>query len=160
LTINIETELWITNQRKLLLTGSSEPLTSIFINELKILTDNRGLFQHGLRLHEGRNEVEVIAKSQDKRESSLKRTIILDTIPPYLEASIHKNTENQEEWIVMGSTEPNTQITILDSTYSSLEDGSFAIPLRLPEELTSLSVVCQDKVGNVTSKSLSIIRKN
>lgn len=156
LTLNLVEPVWITNLNRFTLTGLSEPLVSIFINNLEILADNRGVFRHNLLLHEGDNKLVVIAKSKDKRESSLERTIILDTIPPALEADIHYNIERPEEWIIQGKAEPGTQLILLERTYTPDEDGSFKIVLSLPADITSVVLTCKDKAGNSTINTLKI----
>ncbi len=158
LTLNLKDPVWITNQNRFTFIGSSDPLVSIFINGLEILTDSRGGFRHGVKLREETNQFSIIAKSKDGRISFLERTIMLDTIPPDLEAFMEQNPDNPAEWIITGKTEPGTQLTLLDNTYTPDVNGTFQIVLIPEVDIETVTLTSNDKAGNSTKKILSFAR--
>jgi len=153
LTINIKDNYLITNQRKFILSGSSDPLTRIYVNNLEIFTDNRGQFSHGLSLHEGDNFVTIEAVSKDNRKAVNHSKITLDSIPPILVAKL---IIISDKWLINGKTEPNAVVKIGDKTITPNTDGSFEIEILPIADQTEVIISSKDPAGNETLQYLRI----
>lgn len=155
LSINIK-ENQITNQKQFILIGQTDPQIQVFINSFEIFSDNQGRFFQNISLHEGLNTISVEAISKDGRKASNSGTILMDSIPPMLEAFLDRNPENSLEYIIKGKTEPGVLIHIGEQDYSPNAEGLFVIQYQAMEDQKEVSLVAVDEAGNKTEIVLSI----
>lgn len=153
---NIKENGILTNRRNYMILGNTEPLSRVTINSLEIFSDDQGRFSHILTLHEGENKIIITAYGKGDRMASLTGTIILDSIPPLLEAVLSKNSTDDNLWRIQGVTEPDSILYFNEEIYKPNQDGSFLITFEPQENQTKIEIIAEDQAQNKTKLILSL----
>jgi predicted transcriptional regulator len=114
-----------------------------------------GTFSVDLRLVEGENEVLVLARDRAGNVNRLSRTVLVDTVPPFLElydvreGRLLMHTEGHE---VVGRTEPGARVSFLlrgsVTEVSVDDDGTFTHWIPSLQEGAKVTIEAVDAAGN------------
>ncbi|HZI13143.1 MAG TPA: FecR domain-containing protein [Myxococcus sp.] len=79
-------------ERELTVRGQTEPGSRVEVDGASLTPDEKGRFEHKVRLREGRNTVDVRAVGVGRAEQRERQELVVDTTPPALK------TETQDIW--------------------------------------------------------------
>jgi hypothetical protein len=157
-----------TNQNTIDLGGNTEPGVTVKLtfngNEKDALADKDGKYSFNLNLDNGENNFSAIAvdPSGNISQKSQEGKIIFDNKPPELKIDSPGDGAEflgtkQRQVTILGTSEPNTQITINDRIVSVDDNGAFQYTTSLNDGENKFTVKSTDQAGNTTEIVLTLM---
>jgi predicted transcriptional regulator len=154
LTVAAPVDGTVTNDAAFWVRGSVAPWASVSVDGIGVQVSG-GTFTVEVRLAEGANEIIVLARDRAGNVNSVHRTVLLDTVPPFLELDdvregrLLMHTEGHE---VVGRTEPGAHVSFSlpgSVTEVSVDDnGTFKYWVPSLLKGTRVTVEAKDAAGN------------
>jgi len=154
----------MTNLQSISIDGTVTDLTtvSLTVNGNPVTPGNNGSFSTPVTLTEGLNTVTLIASDAAGNNTTISRSVILDSEAPAVDliSPVDSTITNLSSIIVSGKiTDANfSLLTIGGNAVTVSADGSFSTTVNLVEGLNSVVLTAKDKAGNTTTVSRSLIR--
>jgi hypothetical protein len=121
-------------------------------------------FSQTFALNEGKNIAEIIARDQACNETVIKRTIILDTIPPKIEVlsptkSLKFNEGEENEIRIRTESTATVYINnVIVSPLSYLGDNvEFASKYKVAKGVNLIKIEATDEAGNKATKNITFV---
>lgn len=156
-----------TNQKSVEIKGYSEPSSTIilFINSQKneILTDSEGNFSYKLDLNDNQYVIEALARDKSGNESKkvFGGRIVFDDKPPEINISSPADNEQffgtlNRQVLFSGTTEPDSKLSVNGKNIIVDSNGNFSSRFNLNEGENVFNIICEDKAGNKTEKTIKV----
>lgn len=144
------------------LSGSKEPNTAIFINNVqRVALNSSDAWTYNMPLSEGNNSINVVARDEAGNNSSpASVSIVLDTTPPAFAITSYQNPSPSETQEISGTKEPGAviklnNVVIIDSSDTN---PTWAHTVTLTDGITNrLTFVATDALGNSITKAIDIL---
>lgn len=151
-----------TNQSQYNISGTTNLIDYILINNAKIMPDTSGKFECSLDLQEGDNTVLIRAQECTGGIIILTRQIILDTMPPDIYISLPNiSTSESNTTIISGKVDDSgtgvASLNINGNAISFNTDGTFYDKSILSNGINIFDIYAEDKAGNKAFKTIQVI---
>jgi sugar lactone lactonase YvrE len=153
-------ENYLTNKVELEVTGMVDPTVEIKINDKFITKESNGSFTYLVKLSEGQNSINFLAKNRRGLTTEITRIVTLDTVPPKLSVDDIDPEVTTNTVTIKGRTEKGAVVTIsTDKAPSDVpvdQNGEFLFPVPLEKGYNTIEVVAIDPATNSTSISIDV----
>jgi len=157
-----------TNKLSLKLNGTTEPGASVILSlngqEEELVADKDGEFSFTFELNQGENTVTAFARDSAGNESQMTNVykITFDNEEPSLEViSPDDGSEyfgsKERQVTITGKTEDGASVTINDRIVVVDANGEFILTTTLTEGENIFTVKTEDRAGNSTQTSLTLL---
>lgn len=147
----------LTNDDKLEINGSVAPnaLVAVTLDDAKVVEGITGDFIQIIDLHEGWNELKIIAEDPEGDINQVTKTIFADTIAPQLELGVLYDgaVVNEDIYKIFGWTEVGTTLRIAGENISVEGNGYFSKDVKLSSGQNKIDLLVTDVAGNQTGYS-------
>jgi len=152
-----------TNKDRLVITGSSEPGSSVFLktNEkiTEIITNSDGIFSASINLNQGINTLSAYAVDLSSNQSLTSTTakITFDNKAPEITLTKPQNNETiyvNDKITLEGSIEPKATLTVNDRVVIISSDGKFTYQVVLLSGENIFKFLAIDQASNETKLEL------
>jgi parallel beta-helix repeat protein len=155
LKITSPTEGTLTNATSILVTGSTERLSHVTINNVKADVTPDGDFSATVPLpNEGKNTITVLSVDKGKNQATRKVNVTRDTILPELAFTYPEQDGiyNKLTLPVRGTTEAGAFLTVQGKNVTVDQDGAWNTTVTFDREgASSVTVIARDAAGNTVS---------
>lgn len=119
--------------------------------------DSAGNFSATVNLIEGQSSLTIVARASDGRTGQVAVPLTLDTMPPRLIVQSPRDglVLYEPTVTVLGTSEPQVQLSVQGNNVTVGADGSFQVPVVLIPGDNQVGLKATDRAGNVTQ----IVRK-
>ena len=155
----------LTNNAALTVSGAATDaggIQSVSVNGTSVTVSQAdGSFTKVITLAAGANSITVIATDKAGNQTTITRTVILDTTPPTLSVSPADNTLTNNATLTVSGIATDTNgiqsVTINGATVTvSQTDGSYSKAVTLIAGANSITVIATDKAGNLTTLTRTV----
>lgn len=134
----------------------TEPFALLTAKGMTAAADAKGQVPLLLPIDEGTNNVEILVTTVAGTTATWKGTIIKDTKPPEILLNVPLVT-NQQTYVMRGSVDPGSTLTINETVVPVAGDGSFQQSVSLTEgKATVVKAAATDAAGNRSEKTVSL----
>lgn len=134
-------------------------INDTFSDDVESKEDGSFTFKR-VELKEGKNEIKALARTQSKKESTFSQTETITYISKAPKLTIDSPsgdpTVKESTFIVKGTSDPNTQVSVNDRWALVDAEGSFSYTLQLANGENMLKIVSTDDAGNTTEVSRKV----
>jgi hypothetical protein len=145
----------LTNSTSILVTGSTERLSHVTINNVNADVTPDGNFSATVPLTtEGKNTITVLSIDKGKNQASRKVNVTRDTISPELALTYPEQDGiyNKLTLPVRGTTEVGVLLTVLGKNVTVDQDGAWNTTVTFDREgASSIMVIARDAAGNMVA---------
>ena len=145
-----------TNDPTLIVVGKVEVDSSVTVNGANVIPDTTtGDFSYDLTLEEGFNTITVTARNKANAETTITKTVILDTIPSLLIVTTPTDgsATNISTLSVSGTAEVGVNLTVNGTVViPDSSTGDFSFDIILTEGQNTITVEATDLAGNITTE--------
>jgi len=130
------------------LSGSTEPDTDIWVNGMKLPTDE-GRFSTPVMLAEGWDTVHIEVRDPAGNGNEILHPLRLDTTTPFITVTDPPDSSatSQTSIVLTGNTEPGSNLTIQAAFVPVGTDGSFQATISLNHGWNEIRLVAIDEAG-------------
>ena len=157
-----------TKDQQLEISGYSEPSSNLTLRlngESKVVVVSKdGTFSYSFSLKEGENNVSAFSTDQsgNKSQTTITYNVVYDLTPPNLEINSPQINSSfygskQKTVNIQGVTEESCEVLINGRHVILNQNSAFSFPYNLSEGDNLLNITAQDKAGNKTEKSITLI---
>jgi hypothetical protein len=146
----------VTGNPVLLVTGLTDVEARVQVNGRDVGVSS-GRFSTTVYLSEGNNTVLVAATDDAGNSATVARSVVLDTLAPFIEVLSPRNDSyiNVAQALVSGRTEPGARVTV-DGHPLVNSDGRFSLAVDLPNETNLVEIESRDAAGNRNTTLLTV----
>jgi len=139
-----------TKKETVVITGSTEPGCSVFVNGKKVITSGNGNFSVHIQLTPGKNNIEVAAENKQNQSTVLHLETTFDAPVPRLTVNLPSQSD-KEVINLTGITGVGCRVEVNNNTVHVSYDGSFTASARLVPGTNSISITSTNKFGKSTT---------
>ncbi|WP_342433333.1 Ig-like domain-containing protein [Neobacillus sp. FSL H8-0543] len=158
LEINTQDILPVTNEDKVVVSGSTEPGSVIKINDVEVIVDYNGLFSHEVSLSSGLNKIQITSTDSAENTTLVEVEVTYDTIAPVLtiDAPTNNFVTDKDKIIITGTSEQNATVKVNNTIVPLDSNHSFAHEIILAKGNNIITVTSTDALGNTASAVLHV----
>ena len=153
LTVSQPLDNLVTNLQTLTIIGNTEVGAKVTVGGAEVKVAGDGSFSKDFILTEGVNLITILARDAADNQTTVKRSVTLDTIPPLLTITqpVDNLITNLINLSLMGVTEEKAKLKVNDLDVPVVAGGSFDKTLILQEGKNTIRVEAKDEAGNLTT---------
>ena len=147
----------LTNQSRVVVSGTAEPSARLKVNGASVNCSPDGSFRVELELFEGENTITVECRDVAGNVNSATRQVVLDTALPELAVTAPKNgTLTKEPSVTLtGRAEPESAVSVNGGPVN-LNGGQFSFHAALAEGDNLFVFLARDRAGNTALVSVTV----
>jgi len=153
-----------TNQSALTVTGKTERGANVTVNISGyeyVMVNNNGTFSGLVDLAEGPNSLFIMTTDMAGNTNSTTRTVILDTIPPWIKLELARVSFTSQQSVAVNGTTDGVYVTV-NGQLAFLNGTNFTKTVILNTGAgvsnTTIDVVARDSVGNSNRTTIYVMK--
>ncbi|MBZ0113048.1 MAG: Ig-like domain-containing protein, partial [Thermoanaerobaculia bacterium] len=136
-------------------------LSSVTVNGTNATLSNGAFTAHNVPLSEGENTLRALATDQAGHQTTVQRTITLDSRPPVVAITdpASGTLVPGDEYTVRGSaSDAHLESVAVNGVAASMSGGSWIATVPLPSTVNTLTAIATDSLGATAEASVTLLR--
>ena len=160
LTVSWPADVFITNQTRLAVTGTTDADAVVTVGGNPATVGPDGHFNGTADLASGNNIVEVRATDPAGNEAEVSINGVMDNVPPFLNAWAAVTLTNRSGVLVFGETEPGSAVSVAGDDVLIGAFGNFSTTVGLAPGNNRITVASHDRAGNYNFAVVEVLWDN